>query len=703
MNLWYQIPFLRLLFPFLAGILTAIYTEWQIDYLNYILLGIFFIIILFVFVRQLNISYSYSSIFGLLIVVALFLSGFQLTVLNTEKWHPNHFSKFLTEAELFYAKSTEPYLEKQKSYKIKMKILSVRKNGQWIKTTGKAMCYFKKDSIAKQIRYGDCMILKTKFTEVEPPQNPSEFNYKKFLSFHNIYHQAYIQSGNWKSLNRNEGNFILRVSFDLREHLLNIYRENKISGDEFAVGSALVLGYEDKLDQELISAYSSSGALHVLSVSGLHVGIVYFIFNILLMFLEKIKHGKIIKLFLLFFILWFYATLTGLSPSVLRATTMFSFIVIAKAWKYDTNIFNTLAVSCFVLLLYNPYMIMGVGFQLSFLAVLGIVSIQPWIYEKWQPDNWLMNQIWLIVSVSIAAQVATFPLGLLYFHQFPNYFLFSNLIVIPLSSLILFFGLFVFAVGKIAVVGSFCAKIFSFTVLALNESVRFIDKMPGSLTQGISINVFETWMIYFLIIIILLFLFYKQIKYLIISLVVIVFLLSLQIVEEIHEREQNIFVVYNIPKISAYDFSIGKENVLLADSSLICNNSKMLFHVKHNWWEKGITKHTVLYSNAVQEFANEKIFIKNRFVNIAGKKIIIINSIVKIDYTRKEKIKIDYIILSKNTKATIHDLQKLFEFKKVIIDSSNSNYKNEIWKEECKILKVNCYSVIDRGAYEEKI
>ncbi len=302
-------PFLRLLLPFLGGILTAVYSGLQFEIFSYLILGIFFLILIFVFIRKLNLPYSFSWVFGVLVFAILFLFGFQLTNLHTSKYNSTHFSK-IENADLIYAKCTEPYLEKEKSYKIVMQILAERKNGEWFQTSGKAMCYFKKDSLSKNLRYGDCVVFKSNFTDVLPPQNPSEFNYKLFLSFHNIYQQTYIPSENWKLLERNQGNPIISASYSLREYLLNIFRENGLIGDEYAVGSALVLGYTDKLDQDLISAYASSGALHVLSVSGLHVGIIYLVANFLLLFLDKIKFGKPIKIFLLLFIVWFYSILT---------------------------------------------------------------------------------------------------------------------------------------------------------------------------------------------------------------------------------------------------------------------------------------------------------------------------------------------------------------------------------------------------------
>ncbi|MBI4931917.1 MAG: ComEC family competence protein [Bacteroidetes bacterium] len=703
MNIWSQIPFLRLLLPFIAGILTAVYSEWQFDFLNYVIPSLFLVIALFVFIKRLNVSYAYSWVFGAFIAITLFLSGFQITFLNTDKFKTNHFSRFLDDTELFYVKTNGTSLEKEKSYKIVVQVLAVKQKNKWIETSGSAMCYFKKDSLSKQLRYGDCMIVKTKFNEVKPPQNPGEFNYKRFLSFHNIYHSAYIPSENWKSLGINSGNKILSASYNLREYLLNIYRENNISGDEYAVGSALVLGYTDKLDQDIIQAYASSGALHVLSVSGLHVGIIYIIFNYLLFFLDRFKHGKLIKCISLLFILWFYATLTGLSPSVLRSAAMFTFIIVAKTWKYNTNIFNTLCVSCFALLVYNPYLIMEVGFQLSYLAVLGIVSIQPWLYEKWQPNNWLMNQIWGIISVSIAAQMATFPLGLLYFHQFPNYFLFSNLIVIPVSTLILGYGILMFALGKISAIGIVCGKIFTWLVWFLNESALVTEQMPGALIQGISIKISETWMIYLVIICFMIYLFQQRVRFIFPALGILLLILSLQVYENYRERKQNILIVYSIPKISAYDFISGKKTIFVANLALLNNPSSMIFHIKHNWADMGINSLSFIEKEKKRNYKDEDFIMKNNFIEFDNKKIILADSLPKTKSPLSNKLEVDLIILSKNSKIRIADLKKCYNFRKIIIDSSNQEWRNEKWKKECEDLKIDFYSVIDSGAYVEEL
>ena len=406
-----------------------------------------------------------------------------------------------------------------------------------------------------------------------------------------------LSSDNWKTMPGKERNVLFEYAYLFREKLLSIFKKDGISGDEYAVASALLLGYKEALAPEIISSYASAGAMHVLAVSGLHVGIIYLVLNGLLFFLVKIKHGNTIKAILLILFLWAYALLTGLSPSVIRAVTMFSFIIIGKMLYKNTNIYNTLGVSAFLLLLINPFLIVEVGFQLSYLAVFGIVLIFPKLYELWNMDylicnfysfGWLADKIWAIICISIAAQIATFPLGLLYFHQFPNYFIFSNLIVIPLATVIIYLGILVLLTSPVGWLSGAIAKALIFIINFLNNSVVFIEQLPYSVTQGISISIFETWIIYLLIASMLTYFMIVRVKYLNFGLFFLIVLLSFQVFESDLERGRNRLIVYNVNKCTAIEFVSGKQSYFIADSSLTDDQSKLLFHIKHNWWDMEI-------------------------------------------------------------------------------------------------------------------
>jgi competence protein ComEC len=476
--------------------------------------------------------------------------------------------------------------------------------------------------------------------------------------------------------------------------LLNVLHENNIKEDEYAVGAALMLGYSDKLDAEILSAYSNTGALHILSVSGLHVAIVYVVFNWLLFFLDKVKHGSILKAVILILLLWFYSALTGLSPSVLRAATMFSFIIIAKSLNRHTNIYNTLAASAFLLLTINPYLIMEVGFQLSYIAVIGIVFLQPKISRFYETDNWLLDQAWSITSVSIAAQIATFPMGLFYFHQFPNYFLLSNFIVIPISTLIIYLGIALFALAKIHFIAGYLAIAFKWSVWFLNSIVKVIEKWPYAISEGISISLFETCLLYAIIIFFLLYFIRLKALFLKLGLISVIILLISQVYEQNEQFSRRRLVIYNISKTTALDFINAKNNVLFADTLFAGNASGLKFHVKNNWWDLGILKAEIVTA----DYRNSFIDIHDGCVLFCDKRFVIWKDSMK-DLRLEKAFPIDYLILTKKSKSNVSEILKYFSPNIIIFDSSNSKNRIVKWEKECAMLNKKFYSIPDKGAF----
>lgn len=690
MKIWNLAPLVRLFIPFLTGIIAAVYFPFQFDYLFFLIISLTLIISAIVLIPALTISYKRSWWFGILLNATLFTTAYELSILKTEKFDADHFSKSTATTSYVYARLKEPYLEKENTLKAVMEILAVKKGNEWKSTSGKAMIYFQKDARSLQLNYGDELFLKANFVEVPQPQNPGEYNYKRFLAFHNIYQQAYIKENDWMHTGNNSANGFIKYCLDLRNSLLKILTDNQVNGDEFSVGAALLLGYEDRLDADIISAYANTGALHVLSVSGLHVAIVYIVFSWLLFFLGKVKYGHIIKAILLILFLWFYAALTGLSPSVLRSAAMFSFIVIAKAFNRYTNIYNTLAASAFLLLIIDPYLVMDVGFQLSYLAVIGIVFIQPKIYDWFEIDNRMLDEIWKITTVSIAAQIATFPLGLLYFHQFPNYFLLSNFIVIPVSTLIIYTGIALFLFAKVSVAATYLAMGFNCCVWFLNASVKTMEQWPCALLKGISITGFETALIYLLIILFFYYFNKQKFIYLAGAFCIFIVILCSQVIEQHQQFEQKKLIVYNIPKTNAIDFITAKSNVLLTNKTFATNEYGLLFHIKHNWWDLGIND-TKIISDSIR---TKNLWVKNNVIRFYDKRIIIVND----NKLFSETLPVDLLIISNNPSVHISDILKKYHPNKIIFDSSNYSYRVTKWKKECALIHQPYYSVPDEGA-----
>lgn len=635
-------------------------------------------------------------------IASLFFAGTELTKFHNLQFRSDHFSLLADKNTPAIATITETPVQKEKSVKAEVKIEAVKQNGTWKKTSGKAIVYFEKNEDSKNLVYGDQVIFPSSFEEIDPPKNPGEFNYKQYLSFHCIYHRQYIKNHQWKKTGRG-GHPLMALALDARDAMLDILKKSGLTGDEYAVAAALILGYRSDIDAGLVRAYSASGAMHVLSVSGLHVGLVYIVLNGLLKFLSRTQRQKISKAILLLLMLWFYAMLTGLSASVLRSAAMLSFVVVAEAINRNNTIYNTLAASAFVLLCFDPFMIMEVGFQLSYLAVIGIVYLQPKIYGWWYVRNYFSDKVWQITAVSIAAQLITFPLGLLYFHQFPNYFLFSNFIVIPVATVILYLGIAAIITYPVSAISELMGKCIYWCVKFLNESVIYIERLPYSLLNGISITIAECWMMYIMLAGIMAYTELKKVKFIFVTLVTCLLFLVYQLYENILQHDQKKIIVYRVPGKTAIDLVDGKQHYFICDSSLYTDESKMLFHIRHNWFDMGVESETFFPVTEKRTIIKTANFYRNgNFMQFYNKRIAIIDE--HFDYRKNRKtIQVDYLILRNNPKIYFEKLVKIFDFDVLVMDGSNTEWFVRRIKEKANTTeKENCGFLIVENGYWEK-
>ncbi|HSH51497.1 MAG TPA: ComEC/Rec2 family competence protein, partial [Bacteroidales bacterium] len=428
----HQTPFFRFTMPLIAGIVFRILFPKTCLPIELLCLIVFIFIVGLQIIKQTQHFFT-NRFWGMLVTLFIFLLGIQL-VKSKQQAKPN----FDANQKFYIATIIEEPSEKPNSYQTTLSINYVKDSCCWKQENGKILTYFEKDSKVHKLAYGDQLIVQSYINFVMHSGNPKAFNYKKYLAFRDIHYQTYIQSGKFKILNHNQGPALYQFSKKVRGSLLNIYKENNISGDEFAVLSALTLGYKEELSPDIRESFSSSGAMHILAVSGLHVGIIYIILVRIFFFLQRNRYGRIIQSLLIIFALLFYAFLTGLSNSVLRATIMFSIVALGKIFVRQTNIYNTIFLSAFIMLLANPYSITDVGFQLSYMAVFSIIFFYPKIYSLIEVKYALGDKIWQLISVAIAAQIGTFPLTLFYFNQFPMYFILANIFIIPIAIILIY-------------------------------------------------------------------------------------------------------------------------------------------------------------------------------------------------------------------------------------------------------------------------
>jgi competence protein ComEC len=430
--------------------------------------------------------------------------------------------------------------------------------------------------------------------------------------------------------------------------------------------------------------------MHVLAVSGLHVGIIYALLLLLFKPMNKFKWAKWSTAFVSIFILWSYAFITGLSPSVLRAVTMFSFVALGRPLDYRTNMYNTLALSAFVLLLYDPFLIMSVGFQLSYLAVVGILFIHPDLYRMYETKNKVLRWLWQATSISIAAQAATFALGLLYFHQFPNYFIFSNLLVIPLSSLVLIAGLALLAFSFISSAATIIGYCVTMLIKLMNFTVFNFESLPFSITNNIYMNAMQCWLIIALVILLVLMFKYKKFSYLIAAAFTTVVFAGFQWYHFFQDVHRQKISVYKIAGHTAVELIDNGHSYFFSDSSLDADEEKIKFHIAPHRLICGI--------QTIEKGVASKKLKGCDFVCWNGKNIL---WIYQPGFIVPESVKLDYLILSNNAVKKFSDINYL-SFNQIIIDSSNSFSFAE------KILKhvrntKNIYSVLHQGAFIEEI
>lgn len=666
-----------------------------ITHLSLNLLLLFSFLSLFYF-RKKSPSYSKRWVAGLAINFFLFLLGYQLTHYQNDLHDPQHFQQAIAKENLIIGIINKVPSEKNGRIKIELTSQSIGTTPQNIQPcNGKIVAYLKKET-APSLKYGDQLLIKSSIHRVPPTKNPYAFDFEKYLHFQNIHFQLFATPKKWKVLAENQGNPFWRTIYDLRGHYLTVLEKYIQSEAEVAIAAALILGYKDKLDRELKTAYSESGAIHVLAVSGLHVGIISSFLLFLLQLLPyKNRIWVWIKLGLVLTCIWLFAFLTGLSPSVQRAAIMFSALNIGLTLQRNVNIYNALAIAAFFILLSNPYALFDVGFQFSFLAVTGIVFFAPKFIALWMPKNFILYHAWLLTVVGISAQLAVFPLVLYYFHQVPTYFWLSGLFVIPFAGLLMKFGIFLlltngFSTLLSAIIGAIITNIISFQ----NYLIHAIQDLPFSIFSGFWISQLEVMLFYGVVLgIAMLFLTYKP-KWIMGAACCLLLVSCVQLKTKYQQRNQQKIVIYSIPNNSAIDFIDGQTTYTLGSDSL--SKNQQIYTLQNNRWATGIEEIVPIEKN---NFRDSNLFKKGNAIQFNNQRIVLLNQSFSQKKAIEKKFTCDYIILQHNPNITLAQLKNQYQFRVLIFDGSNNYWFIKKWKAKCKAEGIVYRDVKNEGAY----
>lgn len=646
---WSKIPLVRLVIPFSIGIFLATLFRLSVSlffvYLFILLLSAF-TFYSFTVVK----SYRNRWIPGVIASILFLFLGFLLANLHKQK-NGNDLKNFSkNERQEWIGKVVELNVREDSSTIAIVEIMGLRKEENWQKQSGKISTYCKS---VKKLKTGDVIYVNSFLNKIESPLNPYQFDYAKFMSNRGIYSQSFVDS----LVILSHQQTIYTIADYVRNQLIQNFVFLGFQENELAVLSAISLGDKSSLDNSLQEAYAGAGAMHILAVSGLHVGIVFMIFNQLFKFFKETNWQRWVKAVLLLLVIWGFAFLTGLSPSVQRAACMFSFVIFAKALNRHSDILNSIAGAAFLLLVINPTLLFEVGFQLSFAAVIGIVSLHPIIYSCFQTRFWLIDKAWSLIVVSFCAQIATLPFIFFYFHQFPNWFLVTNLIVIPLAFTIVAGALLVAVVYLIFDQAFGLEVILKALVQFLNYIIERMKELPYFQTKGIWLEDSSILFLAISLVFIGFYLHHKKYNFLFVSLSSFAILLTIQLAKQIELRKSSFIGFYAFKNEPIYLIKKAQTAFVYRSEKTLSNFSKetILNHLD----AIHINQKNVKYFRMLEldNMASYKELNGLRIINNLGKLIFILND-NKIEYSTQFLNLADIIIIENEKALGLLDLNE---------------------------------------------
>ena len=575
--LWKQAPFLRLVIPFIAGIILQWYAASPVQ-LAWI---IFFTVIagLIVFNFRIHfLQYKLGWVNGLFVNALLLATGLLMAYYKDIPHQQEWLNHYYRDKDIITATLEEPPAEKAGSFKASASVQQLVRGDRLQQVKGHILIYFKKDSLLKQPDDGSQIIFSKSLQPIKNSGNPGSFNYERYSAFQGIYQQVFLQPGEYILLPGKNKNRLKHFLFMARKKILHTITTYIPGEKEAGLAEALLVGYKDDLDKTLVQSYSNTGVVHIIAISGMHLGLIYWLLNTLLHPFRQRKQTKWAVPVVIITGLWLFSLLAGGGPSILRSVVMFTCIVIGESAGRKTNIYNSLAASAFILLCINPFWLWDAGFQLSYTAVLSIVIFMKPVYNWFYFKNKIIDTTWKLMSVTLAAQVLTTPVSVYHFHQFPVYFLITNLLAVPLSSLIVLLEITLCAIGFIPVLAKPAGILLHGLIYTMNGFIEHMESLPFSLWNSLQVNMLQLVLLYAVVIAMACWLMKKSKTALFASLVCLLGFLSIRTYSFICAGGQQQLIVYNIPRHQALDFINGRNYFFKGDSDLLTNTFLQNFH-----------------------------------------------------------------------------------------------------------------------------
>ena len=551
MHLLKNNPCIKLLIIVATGILLAKLEPCN-KIICYLISAIFLLLLLELFkLKSIDRETTCSNI----LILILFSISYVNAISVKGERHPALFT-----SQKFTGKITEIPQKKDHSYKVILRIIESKSESL---TNQKVIAYFENNNKFKNLEPGDLIASSSYFKKITNIGDPYGFNYREFLENKEIYYSTYLSSKK-TSIQKIESGFGLMRIKKFRKKLILHLKQNIDDDMVFQIVSALTLGYRNELEPETRSYFTSAGVMHILAVSGLHVGMILLFLNFALSSLKKTRPGKYLYYLLILAGVWGYACITGFSPSVQRASFMFTFIIIGKNLHRSLSVYNSIAASAFFLLMFHPGLLFNIGFQLSYLAVISIIFFFPLLRKLFSSKNKLLKWGEELLCISFAAQLGTLPISIYYFHQYPTYFWLSNFVVIPAAYLIIGATFLFFLFSSVSWLASCFSIILTFVTKTTVYLLIQIEKLPYALIEGLSLSAIQVTLLLFLLFSIMVFIKknYQSLFY--ICLILICLIETDGFVQRIRALNQKKVLVYSSER-HIVQFVNGRKNYIITD------------------------------------------------------------------------------------------------------------------------------------------
>lgn len=666
----------KLTFCLIIGIALGYYVTSSLHTL--LCFSLFFLFLLFLAYNKAKNQFNKTIWFGVLAYLSMVCIGILTTHIHNQKNAFNHYSHQIL-------------VEKDSIKTITFRIREVLKPNAFydkyivdvlkvdsLNVSGKTLLNIETDSLYKPLKVDAIYITKTTFKDISAPLNPYQFNYKNYLEKTYIYHQLYITNNHLLKLS-SKTHTLFGIANNIREFINKKLKQFNFTPDELAIINALLLGQRQDINSDVYTSYSNAGAIHILAVSGLHVGIILLLLLFILKPLKQIKHGKLVTTVLIVTFLWCFAFIAGLSASVTRAVTMFSILSIAISLKRPTNTYNTLVISMFIILLIKPLFLFDIGFQLSYLAVFSIVTVDPYLYKLYRFKNWFIDKLWHSSTVTISAQLGILPISLYYFHQFPGLFLISNLGIIPFLGLILGLGILVIILAILNILPYFIANTYASIIDFMNGFVSWIAKHEAFIFKDIPFGILHVATFYLVLISLVYFFIKSQFSTLKILLIAII-LFQLGFIYTTYNSPSNTFIVFHKNRHTLLGHVLNN-TILVAhdcDSLTNLNNSEIKDYMVGS------------HINSIEYSKLQSVY------KLKNKILLVVDSMGVYNVA---SFKPDYVLLRQSPKINLNRLIDSIGPKQIIADGSNYKSYTEHWSLICKRRKLPFHQTHKKGAF----